>query len=145
MGDHLDIDAANGLVRVVRAERAAPNADVWWLVAPDRHKALTDTLAIALIELSEGRARVAELVIQRRIIAALDNLVVRLWTDDRPTDSTTASIDTWLAGLPDDEAAALNAVLGECYDAEPAWGSDHPISEWVRDHAWDWDGEVDRG
>lgn len=69
-----------------------------------------------------------------RVRDALEALALRLWGDDRPEDPTrNSSIDQWAAGLPEDEAAALNGMLGQNYGNGPAWDSDHPASQALRE------------
>lgn len=45
----------------------------------------------------------------------------------------TELIDDWVTYLPENEAAALNGVLGQNYGDAPSWDSDHPISVVLRD------------
>lgn len=62
---------------------------------------------------------------------AFEALAMRLFCNDRPGD-TIASIDEWVDGLPEDEAAAFNAMLGQSFGRRPLhWEADHPISKLV--------------
>lgn len=64
----------------------------------------------------------------RHTTNTLAELVQRLWAGDRPGSSSLADIDAWVADLPEDEAAALNACLGEQFGGKPAWDSDHSVA-----------------
>lgn len=67
---------------------------------------------------------------------AFQALAQRIWSGDSPMGCgdvhTVADLDAWVSKLPEDEAAAFNAMLGEGFASRYAWDSDHPVSEWVR-------------
>jgi hypothetical protein len=69
-----------------------------------------------------------------RAYEAFEALALRLWCDDKPEGSTIAEIDAWASGLPEDECAALNAMLGEAFGRRLDWDGDHPISALVFAH-----------
>lgn len=75
-----------------------------------------------------------------RAYEAFEALAVRLWCDDRPAVSSLTEIDAWAAGLPEDECAALNAMLGETFSHRLGWDGDHPISQVVFAHNDDGEG-----
>ena len=65
----------------------------------------------------------------RPALEALTALVVRLWTGDFPEDTSVDEIGIWIDRLPEEEALALNCVLGESFGARPlTWEADHPIA-----------------
>jgi hypothetical protein len=63
-----------------------------------------------------------------RAYEAFQDLAMRLWCGDAPEEMTVPAIDAWAAGLPEDECAALNAMLGEAFSRRLDWDGDHPIS-----------------
>lgn len=79
----------------------------------------------------DDRVREASLigdpVVLLRAMEAFQALALRLWCNDRPGD-TLAALDRWAHGLPEDEHAALNAMLGENFGSHYAWDGDHAIS-----------------
>lgn len=69
-------------------------------------------------------------------IDALTDLVGRLWCGDKPRGSTYGEISDWVEGLPENEALALNACLGEAFGYRPlSWEADHPISRVIAELA----------
>jgi len=66
-------------------------------------------------------------------LGPVSDLAVRLWCGDMPDAMTLDAIDTWVDGLPEDEAAALNALLGQSFERRDlAWDSTHPVSTVIR-------------
>lgn len=123
----LPAPSLHGLVRDLAHELAALR------VRLARAEAEADA-ARAIRQVSTA-AHVAETQSARWAAAAFEALAMRLWADDRPEDCTLRAIDDWTAGLPEDEAAALNAMLGESFGRGPAWDSDHWLSAFARAEA----------
>lgn len=70
-----------------------------------------------------------------RAYEAFEALALRLWCGDLPVQpGNLGDTDAWAARLPEDECAALNAMLGEAFGRRLDWDGDHPISKLVFAH-----------
>lgn len=70
-------------------------------------------------------------VVLLRAVEAFQALAVRLWCNDRPSSNRIEAIDRWAHALPEDEHAALNAMLGENFGADHPWDGRHAISRLI--------------
>lgn len=69
-----------------------------------------------------------------RAARAFMALALRLWCGDTPDEPLTlATIDQWAYEIPEEERAALNAMLGESFGRlGPGWDHPHPVTDYVR-------------